>query len=164
MPGGRKTHDFPHGKPFALVLTEIVFASVFLGWMISGAFSESWRHSVPFVGVIVAVLFIYHNLIRTYERTGQAVPIKRPKVIVKFGLPVPILAARVAFFVTVATMVLLSVGPLTDATARGGIIACVFALIAVAVLNIALEYHYVRSGRATEVDLSAQSDGRRRGQ
>jgi len=58
----------------------------------------------------------------------------------------------------------LFVGPLTDATARGGIIACVFALIAVAVLNIALEYHYVRSGRATEVDLSAQSDGRRRDQ
>jgi hypothetical protein len=42
-----------------------------------------------------------------------------------------------------------------DSTARIGIIACVFALIGVAVLNLALERRYVNTGHAKEVDVSS---------
>jgi hypothetical protein len=43
---------------------------------------------------------------------------------------------------------------MATSTARTGIIACVFALIGVAVLNLGLEHYYLKTGRATEVDLS----------
>ena len=41
------------------------------------------------------------------------------------------------------------------AAARHGIIICVFALIGVAALNIALERHYVHTGVAKELDVSS---------
>ena len=90
-------------------------------------------------------------------------PIPRPRVVVKFsqGLPALMKTARIAFFVTVAIMVIFGVAPMPDSTARVCIIACVFALCGVAGLNIALEHHYVRTGRATEEDVSVQSSHKR---
>ena len=68
------------------------------------------------------------------------------------------LAARLAFFFTVAIMVAFGVAPVTDSTARIGIIACVFALIGVAVLNLALERRYVNTGHAKEMDVSSSGN------
>jgi hypothetical protein len=67
-------------------------------------------------------------------------------------------AARLAFFVTVAIMIAFGVAPVADSTARMGIIGCVFALIGVAVLNLALERHYVNTGHAREVDVSSRGN------
>jgi hypothetical protein len=165
MVAGRKMHDFPHGIPRALVVTEIVFAAAFFGLLIFGAVTESWRHAAPFIVVIVAAIFVYSKLLRTYELTGQAVPISRPKVIVKFpaGLPIPLIGTRVAFFGTVAIMGWFGVGAATDAIARVGIVMCVFLLIGVVVMNNVLERHYVSTGRAAEVDLSMRSADRNNG-
>jgi hypothetical protein len=68
------------------------------------------------------------------------------------------LAARLAFFVTVAIMVLFGVAPVADSTARIGIIGCVFALIGVAVLNLAFVHHYVNTGHTKEMDVSSSGN------
>ena len=68
------------------------------------------------------------------------------------------LAARLAFFVTVAIMVVFGMAPVADSTARIGIIACVFALIGVAVLDLAFERRYVNRGHAKEVDVSSSGN------
>lgn len=65
------------------------------------------------------------------------------------------LAARLAFFLTVATMIVFDLAPIADSTARIGIIACVFSLIGVAVLNLVLERHYVKTRVAKKVDVSS---------
>jgi hypothetical protein len=54
-----------------------------------------------------------------------------------------------------ALMILFGVVPVADSTARIGIIVCVFALIGVAALNIALERYYVHTGVAQELDVSS---------
>jgi len=93
------------------------------------------KHSAP----NAALLFtsgpvggiISTKLHRHYERTGQAVRIARQRVVAQFsqGLPAPMLAARLTFFITVAIMIVFGVAPVADSTARIGIIACVFALV-----------------------------------
>ena len=65
------------------------------------------------------------------------------------------LAARLSFSVTAAIMVAFGVLPLAESTARIGIIACLFALIGVTVLNLGLERRYVNTGRAKEMDVSS---------
>ena len=64
------------------------------------------------------------------------------------------LVARMAFFITVAVMILFGTAPFGDTTARRGIIGCVFALAGVAAWNLILEAHYVKTGIAKEVDRS----------
>ena len=54
-----------------------------------------------------------------------------------------------------ALMILFGVVPVADSTARIGIIVCVFALIGVAALNIAVERYYVHTGVAQELDVSS---------
>jgi hypothetical protein len=147
MPGYRKTHNYPHGKPAPLVLLEIAMAVLCAAWvfLVPG-------HAPRAIGAIFAFLLIvwgHTNLHRRYERIGQAVPIPRQKVVVAFpkGLPVPVLMLRGAFFAIVAIMVALGILPVATSTARAGIITCVFALIGVAALNLVLEHHYVNTGR-----------------
>jgi hypothetical protein len=73
------------------------------------------------------------------------------------------LALRVGFFLIVAVMLLFNFAPVPTPTARFGITACVLALFAVGFLHVVLENHYVSTGRATEVDLSAQSNETKQG-
>jgi hypothetical protein len=154
MVGHRKTHHYPHGKPHPLVWLEVGMAVVALSWVF--LVPGHWLRAVVILAVFVALAVISTKLHSHYERTGQAVRIPRPRVAVKFpkGLPVPMLAARAGFFVVGGIMLLLGVVPFKDSIARAGVIACVFALIVVAVLNLSLEHHYARSGHATEVDLT----------
>jgi hypothetical protein len=158
MVGYRRTHNYPHGTPFPLVLLAIVMAILLGLWVF--LVPGHWPRGIVIIAVFLVIAFINTKLHRRYERTGQAVRIPRPRVIVKFsqGLPVPMFAARLAFFVTVAIMVVFGVAPVADSTARIGIIACVFALIGVAVLNLALERRYVNTGHAKEADVSSSGN------
>jgi hypothetical protein len=101
-----------------------------------------------------------HEATPTLRANPQAVRIPRPRVVAQFsqGLPAPMLAARLTFFITVAIMVVFGVAPVADSTARIGIIACVFALVGVAVLNFALERHHVNTGHAKEMDVSSSGN------
>jgi hypothetical protein len=119
--------------------------------------SRTLASAIAIIVVFLAIGFINTKLQGHYERTGEAVRIPRPpRVAVKFsqGLPFPMLAARLSFLVTAAIMVAFGLLPVAESTARIGIIACVFALIGVAVLNLALERRYVNTGHAKEVDMS----------
>src|SRR5438552_1937809 len=121
MPGGRKTHNFPYGKPLSVVVTEIAFTAAGIVWMFVGL-SRGWRVEVTFVAVFVSILLLHSKLIGNYERTGRAVPIRRQRVVVRFhaGLPAPMLAARMSFFVAVAIMLFFGLTPIAEATAMIG--------------------------------------------
>jgi hypothetical protein len=158
MVGGRKTHDYPQGTPFPLRLLAIAWAGLCVIWVF--AVPGHWTRGVGVVAAFFALAFVSAKLHKSYEQSGLAVPIAQPRVAVKFlrGFPAFMVTARIAFFVTVAAMIWFGVAPMATSTARKGIIACVFALIGVAVLNLGLEHHYVKIGRATEVDLSKSAE------
>jgi hypothetical protein len=158
MVGYRKTHNYPYGKPFPLVLLDIVMAVLVGLWVF--LIPGHWPRAIAIVAVFLVIAFISTKLHEHYERTGQAVRISRPRVVALFsqGRPVPMLAVRLTFFITVAIMVAFGVAPVADSTARIGIIVCVFALIGVAVLNFALERHYVNTGPAKEINVSSSGN------
>lgn len=155
MVGYRRTHDYPQGKPFPLILVGIGTAVMLLAWVF--LVPGHWSRAIGIIAAFLGIAFIDAKLHTRYERTGQAVRISRPRIVSKFshGLPVPMLMARSAFFVTVALMIMFGMAPFSEWTARFGIIVCVFALIGVAVLNVALERHYVHTGVAKELDVSS---------
>lgn len=68
----------------------------------------------------------------------------------------PLLAARVAFFVVVGLILMFGIDPFRFEVAKNGITGCVFALVAVAVANVLLERRYIKIGRATEVEFSTK--------
>lgn len=68
------------------------------------------------------------------------------------------LAARLAFFTIVAMMLVFELAPVAESTARTGIIGCVFALIGIAALNLALERHDLKTGHAQEIDVSSNGN------
>jgi membrane protein implicated in regulation of membrane protease activity len=144
MVGNRRTHDYPYGRPFPLVLLEIAMAILLLSWVVF--VPGHWTRAIGLIAAVLVLALINTKLLRRYEQTGQAVRIPRPKVVARFphGLPVSMLAARLAFFVSIAVMIVFGVAPVAHSTARIGIVVCVFALIGVAVLNLVLERHYVR--------------------
>jgi hypothetical protein len=160
MVGYSRTHDYPHGKPFPLVLLAVAMALLLLSWIVF--VPGHWLRSVGTIAAFLVLVFIDTKLHTHYEQTGQAVRIPRPKVVARFpnGLPVPMLAARLAFFVNVGVMIVFGVAPIADSTARTGIIGCVFVLIGVALLNLALERHYVNIGVAEEVGVSNSGKAR----
>jgi hypothetical protein len=154
--GGRRTHDFPHGRPFFLTFIEIAFAILLIISGISFGF-ENLRSAAPTVALLVAYVVTYSLVIRRYERTGEAVRRRTVNVMVRFpeGFPAPLLAVR-AFLVVVGLMLTFGVGPFRFEVAKNGIIGCVFALVAVAVVNVLLERHYMKIGQATEVEFSTK--------
>jgi hypothetical protein len=154
MPGYRRTHDYPHGKHVPLVVLNIAMGFLVLLWVFF--VPGHWPRAVGIISAFLVIAFIDSKLHSRYQRTGLAVRIPRRRVVNRFshGLPLPMLAARLAFFATVATMIAFGFAPLRDSTARIGIIGCVFGLIVVAILNLALEHRYVNIGVAREVDVS----------
>ncbi len=159
MPGGnRETHDFPHGKPLLLTVIDIGFMLLLVvSWVAFDGF-KSWRSPVTTLAVLAAYAYTRSIALRRYELAGQAVARRRIYVTVRFpgGLPTALLAARCAFFVVVALMLMFGVGPFGFDVARHAIIGCVFGLVAVAIVNLSLERHYVKIGRAIEVESAKQ--------
>jgi hypothetical protein len=150
--GRRKSHDYPHGKPFPLVLVNIAMLIVAVLWVIFAL--KSWAHAVTIVALFVALGLIDSKLHQAYERTGQAVPIAPPvAVVIKFidRTPVSLVALRYAFFVFVAVLIVFGVAPLRDATAKTGMIGSVIGLVVIGILHFALEHYYVHTGRGKEV-------------
>src|SRR5712692_3469666 len=155
--GGRKAHDFPQGRPFFLTFIKIAFSISLIISAVSFGFGN-WRSAAPTLALFVAYVVTYSLVVRRYERTGQAVRRRTVNVMVRFpeGFPKPLLAARAAFFVVVGLMLVFGIGPFRFEVAKNGIIGCVFALVAVAVANVLLERHYMKIGRATEVEFSTK--------
>lgn len=159
MPGGgRRTHDFPHGKPLLLTLTDTAFAGLFvlvLGISVLVFGLNAWRAIAPTFAIFVGYAITRSLLLRRYEYSGDAIPINRVSAVVQFpdGFPKPMLAARLAFFIVAGLMLVFGVGPLPFDVVKNGIIGCVFGLIVVAIANLLLESHYVRAGRAINVKL-----------
>jgi hypothetical protein len=158
MVGYRRTHHYPYGTPFPLVLLGIAMVVLLLSWVF--LVPGHWPPGIGIIGAFLVLGFINGELHKRYEQTGQAVRIPQPKLVAKFptGLPRPMLAARLGFFITVAVMLVFGLASVAASTSRIGIIVCVFTLIGVAVLNLVLERHYVSIGVANEVDVS--NDGR----
>jgi len=158
MPGGsRRTHDFPRGKPLLLTLTDTGFAGLFvlvLGISVLVFGLDGWRASAPTFAIFVGYAIARSLLLARYERTGDAIPLNRVSVVVKFphGFPKPMLAARLSFFIVAGLMLVFGVSPFPFDVVKKGIIGCVFGLIVVAVANLLLESHYVRAGRAVNVE------------
>ena len=163
MPGGgRRTHDFPHGKPLSLTLTDTAFAGLFvltlgISELVFGL--NGWRAIAPPIAIFVAYAITRSLLLTRYERSGDAIPINRVSVVVRFpnGFPKPMLAARLAFFIVAGLMLVFGIGPFPFSVVKNGIIGCVFGLIVVAIANLLLESHYVRAGRAVNVEFIRKS-------
>jgi len=123
------------------------------GWPRSG-----WRLLLPFAALVVFALLLNSKLVRANAArvVGRST---RPMVAVEYanGLPAGLVGARIAFLVVAATMAVFGLAPLPDWTARVGIIACVLALFVLAFLYMLLEQHYISSGQATLVKLTADS-------
>jgi len=159
MPSGGRTHDFPNGTPIPVLVLWVAWPALGFVWLVfGGGFSPGERHWLPFVAVAVSIFFVYSRVIAHYERTGQAIPIRKVTVVTKFqnGLPKPMLAARASFFLTVALMLFFAARSARWEAARTGVIACVFGLIAVAAVNLSLEAYYVKRGRAVEVEVNGR--------
>ena len=141
--------------PFPLIALTIVSVITMMVYLVLAAATKDWYHYLPLVGMFAAYQVIYSRLLRRYERLGLAIRIHNPRVMVKFvtGLPPGMIAARASFFFVVALMLGFGLAPLNVFTARKGIVASVFGLIATAILNIWLEHHYVKTGRAERVVL-----------
>lgn len=150
MPGGRKTHDFPSGTPVPIVLIHIVVVIVGILWVVS--FSKGWKFAIAASAGWIGVILISHKLVRLYERRELAVPIPRSQVKpVRFpaGVPAPMLALRLAFIIVALLMFGFGLAPMSLARAKLGIVGCVVGLFMLAILNVALEFHYVKTGRAS---------------
>src|SRR5712691_8224286 len=146
MPGGRKTHTFPRGVPFPIVLLTIAIVIVIVLW-VSFA-SKGWLYALPIIAIFSAIAFVYFKVLDVYERTGRAVRIARPSVRIQFvdGTPGSILALRYSFVVIVATMLVSGLVPVTQQAAKPIIIACVLGLFLIAILHVILEYYYLNIG------------------
>ena len=164
MPGGgRRTHDFPYGKPVPLILVEIGFPIAFIVSASKFGFRD-WRSAAPTLAIVVFYLVTYWLLNRHYERLGRALPRNRLNVVVRFpeDFPKPLLGTRIAFFIVVGAMLVFGIGPFSFDTVKNGIIGCVFALVGVAVANVLLEWHYVKAGRAVNVEFITKSKDKAR--
>ena len=151
MPGGRKTHHFPQGTPLPIVLIHIVAVIVGVLWVVS--FSQGWVFAVASSVAWICVWLISYKLLKFYERQRLAISIPRPKINpVRFpaGTPAPLLALRYAAVILVFVMLGFGFAPMSWARAKFGIVGCVLGLLILAVLNIALVFHYVKTGRASE--------------
>lgn len=149
MPGGRRTHEYPHRKPFPLVLVDIAMGIVCVGWVVFA--SHGWPYVFGILAVFLALAAIASKLTKSYERTGLAVRIPRV-VAVGFtkGTPPPIRALRVAFFVFVTTLLFFGLAPFSLTVAKTWMIGSIVGLFAVGGMHFFLERYYVKTDRAEE--------------
>lgn len=118
--------------------------------------SSGWHAAVPYIAVVILLLFLNSKRIRPH--IDRALRSDEPLLVIDFigGLPPAMIVVRIAFLLAVAAMLVFGVAPVSDATARVGIIACVLALFVIFIVDAALESHYVNSGRATQISVPPQ--------
>lgn len=151
MPGvGHRTHDFPRGTPLLLKLMDTAFAGLLLmvfGICVLVFGLNGWRTFAPAFAICIGYAITRSLLLTRFERSGDAIPINRVSMVVRFpdGFPKPLLAARLAFFIVAGLMLVFGVAPFPFDVVKNGIIACVFGLIVVAIANLLIESHYVRA-------------------
>jgi predicted membrane protein len=155
MPGGHKTHEYPKGKPLLLTVFDVLNLPVVV---ILGVFiidSRCWFWLAPLAVLFAALTFVHRKLLEHYVSTGQAVPIPRSVVVVRYyhGTPTGIRALRLAFVADVAMMLIFGLAPFADRTAKVGVICLVLLLFGIAIAYIFVERHYVRKGIAGEVEV-----------
>jgi|SRR5690349_7388675 hypothetical protein len=157
MLGRRRTHEYPHGKPFALVLVDIAMGIICVCWVVFA--SHGWPYIFGILAVFLALAAIASKLTKSYERTGRAVRIPRV-VAVGFtrGTPPPIRALRVAFFVLVAALLFFGLAPFPLTIAKRWSIGSIVGLFAVGGIHFFLERHYVTTDRA-EKQYDSHSNG-----
>jgi hypothetical protein len=155
--GGRRTHDFPHGRPLPLTLIPLGFAVALIVSAIAFGFKD-WRSATPAVAIFIAYAVTYSLVIRRYEQTGQAIRRRTVNLIVRFphDFPKPLLAARFSLLIVVVMMLVFGIGPFGFDVAKRGIIGCVLGLVGVAAVNVLLERHYVRTGRGIEIEFTGK--------
>ena len=149
MPGARRTHEYPSGKPFPLVLIDIASGIVCVCWVVFA--SRGWPYIFGILAVFLMLAAIASKLTKSYERTGLAVRIPRV-VAVGFtkGTPAPIRALRVAFFIFVAALLFLGLAPFPLTVTKRWMIGSIVGLFSVGGMHFFLERHYVNTGRAEE--------------
>jgi hypothetical protein len=148
--GGRKTHEYPVGKPSPLVLIDIAMSIVCVSWVAFA--SHGWPYVLGILAVFLALAVIASTLTRSYERSGLAVRIPRVAAVgFTKGTPAPVRALRVAVFVLVVALLFFGFAPFPSTVAKRWIIGSVIGLLAVGVVHSFLERHYVNTGRAEEL-------------
>jgi hypothetical protein len=156
MSDDRKTADRPHRKPFLLVLVRVSLAAVAALGVIY--VSTGWIRSFAIVTLLLALVYVETRQHRTQDPTSRQIRISSPHIaIVNFadGMPVPLRALRAAFFLLAAAMVLFGISPLTERTAKTGMIVSVLGLVTIGFLNAVLERHYVHTGRGQDVAIGS---------
>jgi hypothetical protein len=146
---GRRTHDYPHGKPPLLILVEIAAGIVGIFWVAFA--SRGWGYALAIATVFFSLGFVRSRLLTTYERTGDAVRLPRATAVVFInGTLAPIRALRRAFFVLVAALLFFGLAPMRAPVAKAGMISSIVSLFVVGILHFLLERHYVNTCRADE--------------
>ncbi len=146
MHGGRKTHDFPNGTPFAISLFYVGFLIIGLCWVFFA--KTSWLVGGSIFAAFMALGIVYSRVLAAYERAGIAVrlPEKQEPSAHIGPTPCPIRAIHYAFFVLVAVMLVFGFAPLPLAAARQGIIASVVGLFVLTFLHFVFHLRYIPSG------------------
>ena len=145
MRGGRRTHNYPHGKPTSLVLVEVAAGIVAIAWL--ALFSWGWLYRVLIPLTFLALGAVHSKLNKSFERSGRAVRIPRV-VAVSYpnGVPSLLRWLRVGFFTAIVVMLLLGFAPIE--LAHIGIIACVLSLFLLGIVHYFAVRHFVNTGRA----------------
>ena len=154
----RKPLEHPHRKTFLPVLVSVLLAAVAALSVLY--VSTGWVRSLAIVTLLLALLHVATRQHRMQDPGAQQVRISSSSIaIVRFadGMPVPLRALRAAFFLQAAAMVLFGISPLTERTAKTGMIVSVLGLVAIGFFNAALERHYLRTGRGQEMSFSSPS-------
>lgn len=73
MVGYRRSHDYPHGKPFPLLVLSIAMGFLGLLWVFS--VPGHWPRALGMVSAVLVIAFIDSRLRSRYERSGLAVRI-----------------------------------------------------------------------------------------
>jgi hypothetical protein len=118
-------------------------------WIILG--TMRWKYVLSLLAVFVVLAAIRSRLLRTYERTGDAVRIPYPTaVIYPNEKPAIIRILRHGFFVVVAVLLAFGLLPIPMSIAKRGMIGSVIMLFVLGALHFFFEQHYINTGQAEE--------------
>jgi len=148
MKSARPTHSYPYGRPRPLALIDGVAVILFILWIVLA--SSGWNYALTVVTLAIVLVIVRWRLLARYKRTGRAVPIPKRTSRIRYvaGTPVPVVVLRCLFCLLAAGVLVISFAPLSFTTIKAGMIGCILSLFVLAVTHMALESHYLQTGRA----------------